>query len=241
MVSIEIVDNPQKAHQLADVLASVWGDSQAVSADVIIAVAHAGGYASIAQTTLNGEVKTVGGSLGIVGRNDEKLHSHVTGVVSNATNNHVGRELKQHQWAWAKHHGLSAISWTFDPLVRRNAHFNLISLGAKVVAYHQDFYGELSDALNAGDSTDRLVVERQVVGLETAPVGKTTQAQSDEILIATPEDIVAMRQKGTVENQKDSRQWRTDQRKQFETAFGSSHFVRGFTADGSFVLRKENA
>ncbi|NBO68117.1 MAG: GNAT family N-acetyltransferase, partial [Actinobacteria bacterium] len=107
--------------------------------------------------------------MALVGRPNDKLHSHVTGVVEGAANSGVGRALKQNQWAWAKRNGFSVISWTFDPLVRRNAHFNLVTLGAKVVGYYRDFYGELDDLFNSGDSTDRLIVERQVAGCDVAP------------------------------------------------------------------------
>ena len=47
--------------------------------------------------------------------------------------------------------------WTADPLVRGNAFFNLVKLGATMVAYHENFYGLLEDGLNAGDS-DRVVL-----------------------------------------------------------------------------------
>lgn len=43
-----------------------------------------------------------------------------------------------------------------DPLVRRNEWFNLRKLGAVGVEYLADFYGPLSDGLNAGVDSDRL-------------------------------------------------------------------------------------
>ncbi|HBQ52536.1 MAG TPA: hypothetical protein DD711_06885 [Acidimicrobium sp.] len=135
MVSIELVDNPQQAHQLSRLFAAVWGDKNSISVDVIVAVVHAGGYASLALREDKSQHEVVGGSMALVGRSNDKLHSHVTGVVDGAVNSGVGRALKQHQWSWAKRNGFSAISWTFDPLVRRNAHFNLVTLGAKVVGY----------------------------------------------------------------------------------------------------------
>ena len=236
MVSIELVDNPQKAQQLAQLLAEVWGEINAVSVDVIVAVVHSGGYASLASREAGNTKQIIGGSLALVGRHDEKLHSHVTGVVGSAVNSGVGRELKQHQWSWAKRNGFSAISWTFDPLVRRNAHFNLVTLGAKVVSYHRDFYGELGDLINAGDSTDRLIVEREVSGCEVAPRAKAIVVGKDDEVIATPEDIVALRRSEDASDQKLVRQLRADQRQNFEIAFAASKFVRGFTADGSYVI-----
>ena len=236
MVSIELVDNPQKAQQLAQLLAEVWGEINAVSVDVIVAVVHSGGYASLASREAGDAKQIIGGSLALVGRHDEKLHSHVTGVVGSAVNSGVGRELKQHQWSWAKRNGFSRISWTFDPLVRRNAHFNLVTLGAKAVSYHRDFYGELGDLINAGDSTDRLIVEREVSGCEVAPSAKAIVVGKDDEVITTPEDIVALRRSEGARDQKLVRQLRAAQRQNFETAFAASKFVRGFTADGSYVI-----
>ena len=60
------------------------------------------------------------------------------------------------------------MTWTFDPLVRRNAHFNLAVLGATVDEYLVDFYGPLPDAVNAGDESDRLLVVWPVGDAATA-------------------------------------------------------------------------
>ena len=232
MSDIEIVDQPEQAHELARVLVQVWGGADPISADVIIAIVHAGGYASLATRIVNSQKQIVGGSLGIVGNNDQKLHSHVTGVIDLATNSGVGRALKQHQWLWAKENKLSAISWTFDPLVRRNAHFNLVTLGAKVIGYSRNYYGELNDLINSGDQTDRLVVERQVEGLIAAPTSSACVATDGDLIIETPQDIVMLR---TSDREK-SHQLRLGQRTSFEAAFADSYFVRGFSSDGSFVM-----
>ncbi|NCU87536.1 MAG: hypothetical protein EBV58_07025 [Actinobacteria bacterium] len=208
MVSIELVDNPQQAHQLSRLFAAVWGDKNSISVDVIVAVVHAGGYASLALREDKSQHEVVGGSMALVGRSNDKLHSHVTGVVDGAVNSGVGRALKQHQWSWAKRNGFSAISWTFDPLVRRNAHFNLVTLGAKVVGYHRDFYGQLDDLFNSGDNTDRLIVERQVAGCDVAPTAVTIDVESGDELITTPADIVALRQSNSVDDQARARDLR---------------------------------
>jgi len=239
MVSIELVDNPQQAHQLSRLFAAVWGDKNSISVDVIVAVVHADGYASLALREEKSQHEVVGGSMALVGRSNDKLHSHVTGVVDGAVNSGVGRALKQHQWSWAKRNGFSAISWTFDPLVRRNAHFNLVTLGAKVVGYHRDFYGQLDDLFNSGDNTDRLIVERQVAGCDVAPTAVTIDVESGDELITTPADIVALRQSNSVDDQARARDLRVAQRKSFESAFSASKFVRGFTADGAYVLSEK--
>ena len=61
---------------------------------------------------------------------EDALHSHIAGVAPGLTGRNVGFALKLHQRAWALLRGVSEIAWTFDPLVSRNAYFNLVKLGA---------------------------------------------------------------------------------------------------------------
>ena len=236
-VIVESVTQSDDAHLLADVLARVWGETNTVSVDVIVAVIRSGGYASLARVKDHDRMQIVGGSLGLVGSGGHNLHSHVTGVVDAATNSGVGRALKQHQWSWAKENKFSAISWTFDPLVRRNAHFNLVTLGATAVSYHQNYYGELDDLINAGELTDRLVVERRVAGLATAPHGEICIPDIGDVLITTHDDIVGLRKS----HPEIARAARQSQREEFEQAFAGSRFVRGFTRDGSYVLTSQGS
>ena len=55
MVNIELVNDPQKAQQLAQLLAEVCGEKNSISVDVIIAVFHSGGYASLAISEMSGK------------------------------------------------------------------------------------------------------------------------------------------------------------------------------------------
>jgi predicted GNAT superfamily acetyltransferase len=102
------------------------------------------------------------------------LHSHVTGVAAPARWRHVGYALKLHQRAWALARGITTITWTFDPLVRRNAHFNLTKLGAVAAEYLPDFYGPMQDSINGGDETDRLLTRWDLAssGVEAACAGR---------------------------------------------------------------------
>jgi predicted GNAT superfamily acetyltransferase len=51
------------------------------------------------------------------------------------------------------------VTWTYDPLIRTNAAFNLHRLGAVCNTYHVNLYGELPDELNAGVPSDRCQVD----------------------------------------------------------------------------------
>jgi predicted GNAT superfamily acetyltransferase len=96
------------------------------------------------------------------------LHSHVTGAVPHPGTGGVGFALKLDQRAWALERGLREITWTFDPLVRRNAHVNLAKLAADPVAYLVDFYGEMGDDINVGQGSDRLLVRWELAGSHVA-------------------------------------------------------------------------
>lgn len=71
----------------------------------------------------------------------------------------VGQALKLAQRAVALRWGQRTMRWTFDPLLSRNAHFNLSSLGAVGIAYERDYY--------ARPDTDRLVVSWDLTAPES--------------------------------------------------------------------------
>ena len=71
---------------------------------------------------------------------------------------HVGFALKLHQRAWCLDRGITLLEWTYDPLVARNAYFNLGKLGARVAEYLPDFYGVMGDGINRYDESDRILV-----------------------------------------------------------------------------------
>ncbi|MFI6503239.1 GNAT family N-acetyltransferase [Nonomuraea typhae] len=148
----------RELHEIADleeVLAlfgAIWQfkpGGEPISVELMRAFAHAGNYVSGAY---DGD-KLVGASVGFRG-GDSTLHSHVTGAT---TGRGIGFELKMHQRRWALDRGLERISWTYDPLVRRNAHFNLAKLGARPREYLPGFYGVMQDAINQGDEADRVL------------------------------------------------------------------------------------
>ena len=88
-----------------------------------------------------------------------RLHSHRVGVHPDYQNHSVGRQLKLAQREDALARGVEIVQWTFDPLQQRNAHFNLVRLGAVAVRYLPNLYGITTSPLHAGLPTDRLLVE----------------------------------------------------------------------------------
>ena len=161
------------------------------------------------------------------------IHSHMTAVLDKFRDKGVGYALKIDQWNWAKKKNYSHLSWTFDPLVRRNAKLNIAKLGVDISDYFPNFYGDMPDALNAGDESDRLMVSwRTDIDVPRARE-LITNLEPGDVLIEIPEDIVAIRTK----NQSESMKWRRQVREQFMTAFEKNGKVIGFSANNEYVVR----
>jgi predicted GNAT superfamily acetyltransferase len=92
----------------------------------------------------------------------------------------VGYALKLAQRAQALDHGITVVRWTFDPLVARNAWFNLGKLGAVADRFHRNFYGEMADVVNRGERSDRLVIRWDLV---PEPGPWTVPLQGDPVIL----------------------------------------------------------
>src|SRR6478735_8510006 len=116
-------------------------------------------WASAAQAASAAGDELVGFVLGFAGFSDGRhLHSHMLATVPEWQSRGVGFALKLAQRGAALDVGLDDVRWTYDPLLARNAWFNLTKLGATATAFLPEFYGEMTDLLNAGDRSDRFEV-----------------------------------------------------------------------------------
>jgi predicted GNAT superfamily acetyltransferase len=88
-----------------------------------------------------------------------KQCSHQLGVLPEYQNMGVGFKLKRAQWQLVRNQGIDRITWTFDPLLSRNAHLNITKLGTVCNTYHVNFYGDMHDSLNVGLPSDRFEVD----------------------------------------------------------------------------------
>ncbi|MBD0023586.1 MULTISPECIES: GNAT family N-acetyltransferase [Gordonia] len=153
----ELTDSDDLA-ALANVFDDVWHpdpSNRVIGVDTLRTLAHTGNY--VVGAFIDGVL--AGGSVGFFGAPaGTTLHSHITGVSRLGRGHNLGHALKLYQREWAIERGLSEITWTFDPLVSRNAYFNLVKLGARPRDYLVDFYGQLGLELAGTDATDRLFV-----------------------------------------------------------------------------------
>ena len=236
------VETAHDAELMARFFKSIWTDGdEVVPFDLVLAAAHVGGYAALAQQ----DGKLVGASFGFIGQyaSHTVLHSHVTA----ASVSGVGFKLKQHQFAWAEERELAGITWTFDPLVRRNCTFNFKKLGAIAVEYLPNFYGTMTDSINAGDDSDRLFtywpVQQQVAIESTntnaraikndsgSPVLQEFES-SKAFWIELPDDIESMRK----ENLDLARQWRKQVRSVLQPALDDGWFISSMNVDRTAIL-----
>jgi predicted GNAT superfamily acetyltransferase len=145
------------------VIERVWG-AQELPPELVRAMQHAGcvligAVPRDAGAAASGDDDLVGFVLGFAGYADgPHLHSHMLAALPDWQSRGVGFALKLAQRAAALDAGFDDVRWTYDPLLARNAWFNLVKLGAAGTAFLPEFYGEMTDQLNAGDRSDRFEV-----------------------------------------------------------------------------------
>jgi len=201
-----------------------------ITPNLLQAMVHSGAYLSGAFI----DEKCVGAAFAFPATTEGlHLHSHMTAVLDEYRDKGIGYSLKIDQWNWAKKNNYKEITWTFDPLVARNAKLNLIKLGVDISAYYSNFYGDMPDALNAGDESDRVMASWKVADDQPAAKSVITNPDKADTLIKIPQDIVAIRSEDISENLK----WRHKVREEFMRAFEKGGKVVGFSANNEYVVR----
>jgi predicted GNAT superfamily acetyltransferase len=228
--------------------------------DVMRALSKAGNYVSGA---FQGE-ELVGACVGFFGPPAEAaLHSHVAAVAPGLRGRNVGFAIKLHQRAWALRHGVDRVSWTFDPLLSRNAYFNLSKLGGTATEYLPNFYGQVDDAIDESDRlvvdwdlrSDRVVQASQgnppavsleelqgrgaVTGLSADPQGAPVVGSSAGplVLVGVPPDIESLRRS----DMDTARAWRFALRGVLGSLLDAGGRVTGFVKSGWYVVENPTA
>lgn len=144
--------------QLKEVEREVWGmaDKDTLPLTLAIACKAAG---NIFVGAFDKE-KLVGFAFGFLGREHGQItiHSHMLAVLDAYRHLDLGSRLKQAQRERAVAMGVHEMTWTFDPLQSRNAHFNFSKLGVVSNTYKADFYGPETSSMLHQNGTDRLWV-----------------------------------------------------------------------------------
>lgn len=265
-VRVREVSGGRELDAVHDLFNLIWQPGPAgapMTGELLRAFAKSGNYIGGA---FDGDV-LVGACVGFFGAPaDEAVHSHIAGVSGAARGRSIGFALKLHQRAWSLERGVSAVHWTFDPLIRRNAYFNLVKLGARPREYLTNFYGGVHDGINGGDDTDRLHVRWPLldgtvraacagrpapadaaagrargaaVALDRSPRGTPVAGPSDAstLLVAVPPDIERLRLTAPGE----AKDWRAALREVLGTLMAEGARVTGFDRSGWYVLRRPGA
>jgi chorismate synthase len=210
----------------------------------------------------DGDGRLLGFVFGLSGfRDGRAVHwSDMLAVRADVRGRHIGERLKQFQRECVRAVGCRAMLWTYDPLMARNAHFNLQRLGGSAVEYIENLYGVTTSVLHGGIPTDRFVVQWEIDGpvapaLDAAAVAEWREAPfvvavgAGEVPIATP-NVEAPRVRVAIPEDMERLQaadqalalrWRLATREAFTAALALGYVVRGFqrataASPGAYLL-----
>lgn len=183
---------PDELQQAVELQKIYWGSdmSDIVPLHMLLSMAHYGGHVFGAYV----EGALVGLLMGFLGakitpedrtpaRDALLVMSKRMVVLPEYRNYKIGEQLKQAQRRFALDHGVPLVTWTFDPLISRNAYLNLHKLGAIGQGYEMNFFG--ANAANPTLSGDRLVANWWVAHPHTAD--RSTREYADAVLVSAVE------------------------------------------------------
>ncbi len=154
-----------------------WGNDieSVVPAHMLFTIATTGGHVLAAMDAADGG-RMIGVLIGLVAIDDAhppqlSIASKRMVVLPDYRSRGIGYQLKLAQREVAMRQGIELVTWTFDPLLAKNAHLNMHKLGCIGPAYLQDYYGmDDSTGLATLGSSDRLqvawwVAEQRVISI----------------------------------------------------------------------------
>ena len=244
---------PDDAEAITAVIAATWGQGESLSREMVVALATSG---NVPCGAFEGD-ELVGFVLGWAGVSPEDglhVHSHQLATLPGLRHKGVGYALKLAQKAQALDQGITLVRWTFDPLVSRNAWFNIAKLGASADRFLPDFYGLMADAINAGERSDRLMIRWELdppasSGLlptsEAAPVlvrgadggpGEVSRPpERGPASIQIPREYHELRASDPVMG----RRWRDATSAALTACFQAGFTVVGFNPDSTYLLVRQ--
>lgn len=157
---INTLTDLRKCHEIQR---ATWGftDLMVFPYTQLISAAHNGG---VLLGAYDGP-ELVGFVYGYLGMSGTKLYlfSQRMGVLPSYQNRGIGMKLKLAQREQMLRQGIDLIVWTYDPLLGKNATLNIEKLGGIVRHYARDIYGAVSNPLQVGLSTDRFLLEWELL------------------------------------------------------------------------------
>lgn len=257
-VTVRDCGSVEECREVAALFESVWGrgpEGAPMSSELLRSLVHAGGSTCAAYDEADA---LQGGAALVLAAPAGSTYSLIAAARPGASDRGIGLAVKLHQRAWSLRRGLRLMRWTFDPLVARNARFNLVKLGATVGDYAVSFYGPMGDEINGSDDSDRAVARwelaspRTVAAAEAAGGDPTTDPRpatgepgrvgpdggpmlhEDDtgLWIRVPRDIVALRRTDPAA----AARWRVEVREVFVDALARGLAATHLTRDGWYLL-----
>jgi predicted GNAT superfamily acetyltransferase len=237
-VVIRRVETQAEYDECVRIQDETWGTgfNERVPSTILKVTQYLGGVTAAAFDRPGENRPMLGFVFGMTGvRNGQLVHwSDMLAVRATARDHGIGRRLKLYQRSLVAEMGVSQIVWTFDPLVSRNAHLNLNSLGARVTDYVTDMYGpDTGSELHAAIGTDRFVVAWELGGeagkrgsqdVKSAAVNAVPSPNAAEIQVEIPLDIQELIARAPAQ----AREWRETTRAAFLRHLADGYQVSGF-------------
>ncbi len=157
------LETPESLHPIEELQGLIWAGSQheIVPIHMFLAAIYNGGLV-LGAFSKNRMIGMLFGFPGLSTTNGEikiKHCSHMLGVHPDWRDSGLGFALKCAQRQFVISQGINLITWTYDPLLSRNANLNFSKLGAVCNTYRRSEYGKMSDSINVGLDSDRFLVE----------------------------------------------------------------------------------
>ncbi len=245
-IVVRELESPDEFEAAEEVQMSAWGMGPrgAAPKEVMIAVNDNGG---LVLGAFEGK-KMVGFALTLVGYRGGRayMYSHMTGVTKEYQSRGIGYLIKRKQREISLRRGFSSIAWTFDPIIARNAHFNFRKLGVVARNYLVDYYGPMTDSINADWATDRFlcewfieprmqkllrsygrhpprealtVIERRGSGPDSFCHDWRIDTSAEKALVDIPSDVVSLKSRYPEEGNR----WREATREVFQAYFAAGY------------------
>lgn len=175
-------------------------------------------------------------------------HSHLLAVHPDWRGSGLAVALKHAQRERVLAQGIGRMTWTFDPLIARNARLNLGKLGARAVSYHPDWYA-LGDDPATAFPADRLMIEWDLTQPRAshpppAPDGEVVLAarqQGEEpgaprLTLECPQVLAEVPRQAELMNEPLRLLWRLALRGVLAAYMGRGYVVTDLAADGERVF-----
>lgn len=165
------------------------------------------------------------------------FYSHMTAVSQDFQSYGIGAKLKWAQREKSLDLGVKFIKWTFQPILARNAFFNLEKLGAVIPHYEPNFYGTdyPSKDKSLGLDSDRLFAEWHLESPKVVALAKGEKfIETAEVkqTIEIPQSWNALVKENLQEAIAEQNRIKTE----FQKAFAEGLIAKGFDRENAAYL-----